>query len=68
MKRGGVMRNFWQGLLWGSFIGMLLSNAINPIMDKPKRKPLVERSADAVISTTHGLMRQARKRLMHKLS
>lgn len=60
------MRNFWQGLLWGSVIGMMLSFVISPMMSKPRRKPLVERSTDAVISTTHGLMRQARRRLMHK--
>lgn len=60
------MRNFGQGLLWGTIIGVMLSFAISSMMSKPRREPLVKRSTDAVISTTHGLMRQARKRLMHK--
>lgn len=62
------MRNFWQGLLWGSFIGILLCTAITPITSKPQKKPLVERSANAVISSTNSLMKKARKRLMHKLN
>jgi hypothetical protein len=57
---------FWQGLFWGSFIVILLSAVIKPMMSKPRRKPLVERGADAVLSTTHSLMRQARKRLIHR--
>lgn len=61
------MRNFWQGLLWGSLIVILIGTVINPIMNKSQRKkPLVERSVEAFLSTT--LMRQARKRLMHRLN
>jgi hypothetical protein len=57
---------FWQGLFWGSFIVILIGTIFRPIISKSRRKPLVERGADAVLSTTHGLMRQARKRLVHK--
>lgn len=57
------MRSFWQGLLWGSLIVILIGTVINPIMSKShRRKPLVERSVEALLSTT--LMKQARKRLM----
>jgi uncharacterized membrane protein YagU involved in acid resistance len=63
------MRNFWQGLLWGSLIVIIIGTVINPIMSKSQRKkPLVERSADAFLSTTHGVIRQARKRLMHRFN
>ncbi len=61
------MRNFWQGLLWGSLIVILIGTVINPIMNKSQRKkPLVERSVEAFLTTT--LMRQARKRLMHRFN
>jgi len=59
---------FWQGLFWGSFIVILLGAVIKPVMSKSRQKPLVERGADAVLSTTHGLMRQARKRLRHRIN
>jgi uncharacterized membrane protein YagU involved in acid resistance len=63
------MRNFWQGLLWGSLIILLIGAVINPMMSKPRRKkPFVERSTDALLSTTHGVMRQAHKRLMHRFN
>lgn len=63
-----MMRNFWQGLFWGSFIGIMLGTVISPIMNQStfRKKPFVERSADSIVSTTHGLMRKARKRLLHK--
>ncbi len=57
---------FWQGLFWGSLIVILLSAVIKPIMSKSRRKPLIERGADAVLSTTHSLMRRARRRLIHR--
>lgn len=62
-------KNFWQGLLWGSVLGTALGAVIGP-MARPQKKPFVERGADAVISTTRGLMKEARKtrkRLMKKM-
>lgn len=58
---------FWQGLFWGSFIVIMLGTIFKPVMRNSRLKPLVERSADALISTTLGLMRQARSRLIHRL-
>ena len=65
-----MMRSkFWQGLVWGSLLGTALGAVIGP-MARPQKKPFVERSTDAVISTTRGLMkeaRKARKRIMKKM-
>lgn len=65
-----MMRNrFWQGLIWGSFLGTVLGAIMSPMV-KPRRKPLVERSANAIKDKTQDLMheaRRARKRLMKKL-
>lgn len=64
-----MMRNFWQVLFWGSLIVILIGSVINPMLSKSRRKkPLVERSAEAFLSTTQGVMRQARKRLMHRFN
>ncbi|MBP2652975.1 MAG: hypothetical protein H6Q73_544 [Firmicutes bacterium] len=64
------MRNgFWHGLVWGGLIGTVFTAAMSPLM-KPKKKPLVERSANAIKATTRDLMREARrtrKRIMKKL-
>ncbi|WP_425061182.1 hypothetical protein SCACP_19620 [Sporomusa carbonis] len=65
-----MMRSkFWQGLVWGGLVGTALGAIIGP-MAKPQKKPLLERSADAVTNTTRDLMkgaRRARRRLMKKL-
>ncbi len=60
---------FLQGLLWGSVVGTVLGAVIGP-MTKQQKKPLMERSANAVVATTRDLMREARrarKRLMKKI-
>lgn len=62
-------RGFWQGMLLGSVLTTVLGAGLGS-MKKFQRKPLVERSADAVISTTKGLMKEARKtrrRIMQKI-
>ncbi|HEY3423307.1 MAG TPA: hypothetical protein VGL27_00815 [Negativicutes bacterium] len=64
-----MMRSFWQGLVWGGLVVTVLGAFIGPMV-KPQRKPLVERSADAVMATTRGIVREARharKRLMKKI-
>jgi len=69
-----MMRSrFLQGLLWGGVVGTVLGAIIGPrakIQKKPVTKPLAERGAEAVMVTTQGLMREARrarKRLMKKI-
>ena len=61
---------FWHGLVWGGLVGTVISAIMLP-MAKTQRKPLTERSMDAVKDGTRELMREARrtrKRLMRKLS
>jgi len=63
--RGG----FWKRIIWGSILATVLSVILGPLT-KPQKKPLTERSAEAIIDTTHGLMRKARharKRIMKKI-
>lgn len=68
-----MMRRFLHGLLWGGVVGTVLGAIIGPmakIQQPPRKKPLAERSAEAVISKTEDLMkeaRRARRRLMKKL-
>jgi hypothetical protein len=50
---------FWKGLLWGGILGTALGAVIGP-MTRPQKKPFVERSTDAVITTTRGLMKRAK--------
>ena len=60
---------FMMGLLWGSVAGAVLGAVMGPML-RPQRKPLMERGADAIESTTRDLMREARKarkRIMKKL-
>lgn len=60
---------FWQGLLWGGVLGTMIGAVVRPMME-PRRKPLVERSTEAIRHTTQDLMREARKarkRIMKKL-
>jgi hypothetical protein len=65
-----MMRSrFWQGLIWGSLLGTVLGAIMRPMV-QPQRKPLVERSADAIKHTTRDLIREARKarkRIMKKI-
>ena len=58
---------FWQGIFWASFIVILLSFVMKPMIRRSQHKPLVERSAEAVFSTMHDLMRQAYKRLVQRI-
>lgn len=68
-----MMRRFLQGLLWGGIMGTVVGAIISPtnkVQKKPVKKLLAERSADAVIATTEGLIkeaRRARRRLIRKL-
>ncbi|MDD4599781.1 hypothetical protein SDC9_30287 [bioreactor metagenome] len=60
---------FMKGLIWGSIAGAVLYAVIGP-MTTSQRKPLTERSVDAIADTTQDLMRtarHARRRLMRKL-
>lgn len=60
---------FWQGLVWGSVIGTILGAIMGPQV-RHRKKPLVERSTDAIKYTTRDLLheaRRARKRIMKKL-
>ncbi|WP_054261529.1 hypothetical protein [Propionispora sp. 2/2-37] len=64
------MRRFWQGMIWGGMVGAALGLFMRP-MTRPSKKPLADYSADSLVSTTAGLMRQARrarKRLVKKMS
>ncbi|MBP2642297.1 MAG: hypothetical protein H6Q67_184 [Firmicutes bacterium] len=64
------MRNgFWNGLIWGGLMGTIFTAVVSPLL-KPRKKPLVERSASAIRATTKDLLREARrtrKRIMKKL-
>jgi len=68
-RRGDVMRSrFWQGLLWGGVLGTMIGAIMRPMME-PQKKPLVERSTEAIKHTTRDLLkeaRRARKRIMKK--
>ena len=60
---------FWQGLLWGGVIGTLLMSVMGPMV-RPRKKPLVERSTDAIRQLSRGLLqgvRQVQKRIMNRL-
>lgn len=63
------MRNgFIKGLIWGSVVGTVLGAIVGPM--SKQRKPLAERSVEAIADTTQDLMRSARharRRLMKKL-
>ncbi|VBB06026.1 Hypothetical protein LUCI_1237 [Lucifera butyrica] len=65
-----MMRSkFWQGLMWGGILGTVVGAIIGPAA-RPQKKPLVERSTDAIRCTTRNLMREARlarKRLIKKM-
>lgn len=67
------MRSFLQGLLWGGMVGTVVGAIIGPMnktQQKPVKKLLKERSAEAVVATTEGLIKQARRarrRLVKKL-
>lgn len=64
------MRNrIWHNVMW-ALVGTVFGAIVGPMM-RPRRKPLVERSADAIRSTTDDLMRQARrarKRIIKKVN
>lgn len=51
---------FWHGILWGGLLGAAAVMLWQP-QCRSRRKPLVERGAEAVVHTTQELWRDARR-------
>ncbi|MBP2649385.1 MAG: hypothetical protein H6Q74_210 [Firmicutes bacterium] len=64
------MRNgFWNGMILGGILATAFTAALSPLA-RPRKKPLAERSACAIKSTTKNFMREARRtrnRIMKKM-
>lgn len=60
--------HFWRGIFLGSLAAAVLGAIVKPFV-RPRKKPLVERGAEAIKDTTRELMhgaKRVRRRIMKR--